>query len=131
MDRERIYNLLCEVIKEAELGKKECVRDDFEEWRLCNHAWENIENLIEEIRETITAEHRASIEHSRIQAFSKEIYLKNRSVKDFTECNMSSGKAVYVMLISLLRTGPVLASFDSWIAISPQSRALIRCLKRL
>ena len=106
MDRERIYNLLCEVIKEAELGKKECVRDDFEEWRLCNHAWENIENLIEEIRETITAEHRASIEHSRIQAFSKEIYLKNRSVKDFTECNDVIGESSICDVDLPLEDGP-------------------------
>lgn len=65
MDKQKIYNLLCKVIKEAELGKKECLRDDFEMWRLCDHAWENIENLVEEIGKTITAEHRAIIDDCR------------------------------------------------------------------
>ena len=34
MDRRKIYDLLCEVIKEAELGKKECIKEDFKESRL-------------------------------------------------------------------------------------------------
>ena len=59
MDRRKIYDLLCEVIKEAELGKKECIKEDFKESRLCDHAWENLENLVAEIGKVITAEDRA------------------------------------------------------------------------
>ncbi len=87
MDRKKIYNLLCEVIKEAELGKKECIREDFEEWRLCDHAWENIENLIEEIRKTITAENRAMMELSRTSSLAEMVDSKNGSIKDFPECD--------------------------------------------
>lgn len=68
MDKRKIYNLLCKVIEEAELGKKECIRDDFEMWRLCDHAWENLENLVEEISKTITAENRAIIDSRRADA---------------------------------------------------------------
>ena len=65
MNRREIYELLCEVIKEAELGKKECIRDDFEEWRLCDHAWENLQGLIDKIGKAITAKDRAMVEIGR------------------------------------------------------------------
>ncbi|MDE6267013.1 MAG: hypothetical protein K2M07_06680 [Muribaculaceae bacterium] len=87
MDRRKIYELLCEVIKEAELGKKECLRDDFEEWRLCNHAWENIESLVDKISETITREHRTMVELRRVKSLSKIINSKDSSVKNLSESN--------------------------------------------
>ena len=51
MDRRKIYDLLCEVIKEAELGKKECIKEDFKESSLCDHAWENLERSEEHTSE--------------------------------------------------------------------------------
>ena len=68
MDRKKIYDLLCKVIQEAELGKRECIRDDFEEWRLCDHAWENLEDLVTEIGKCITAENRAIVQSRRADA---------------------------------------------------------------
>ncbi len=87
MNRRRIYDLLCEVIKEAEIGKKECVRDDFAEHRLCTHAWENIENLVAEIGETITAEDRALVERGRIETFAENVYPAHRPFNDFSKSN--------------------------------------------
>lgn len=85
MDRKRIYNLLCEIIKEAELGKAECIRDDFAECRLCDHAWENIGNLVAEIGETITAEDRAIVERGRIETIAENINPADRPFNDFSK----------------------------------------------
>lgn len=87
IDRRKIYDLLCEVIKEAELGKKECIRDDFESWRLCDHAWENIETLVDKIAKTLTAKYRSTIELRRADTFSKVIDSKNSSINNLSEGN--------------------------------------------
>lgn len=87
MNRRRIYELLCQIIKEAEIGKKECIREDFAEHRLCTHAWENIENLVAEIREAITAEDRAFVERGRIKAITEDIYPTHRPFNDFPKSN--------------------------------------------
>ena len=77
MDRRKIYDLLCEVIKEAELGKKECIKEDFKESSLCDHAWENLENLIAEISKVITAEDRAMIESRRVETLTVNVDTAN------------------------------------------------------
>lgn len=73
MDRRKIYDLLCDVIKEAELGKKECIKEDFKESSLCDHAWENLENLVAEIGKVITAEDRAVVESRRVEALTVNV----------------------------------------------------------
>ena len=85
MHREKIHDLLCRIIEEAELGKKECVRDDFAEHRLCTHAWENIEDLVAEIGKTITAEDRAHVERRRIESLAENIYPADRPFNDFSK----------------------------------------------
>lgn len=87
MDKRKIYDLLCEIIKEAELGKHECIRDDFDEIRLCDHAWENIDNLVEEIRKAITAEDRAAVERRRRELLAENIYPAYHPFNDFPESN--------------------------------------------
>lgn len=77
MDRRKIYDLLCEVIKEAELGKKECIKEDFKESSLCDHAWEYLENLIAEISKVITAEDRAMIESRRVETLPVNVDTAN------------------------------------------------------
>ena len=83
MDRRVIYDLLCRVISEAELGKKECIRDDFEEWRLCDHAWENLQELVEKIGEVITAEDRTLVNARCIKALSENIDPMYRAFDNF------------------------------------------------
>lgn len=87
MNRREIYELLCEVIKEAELGKKECLRDDFEEWCLCDHAWENLQGLIDKIGKALTAEDRAMVEGGRIESLSKYIDLADGSFDHLPQSN--------------------------------------------
>lgn len=87
MNRREIYELLCEVIKEAELGKKECIRDDFEEWRLCDHTWENLQGLIDKIGKAITAKDRAMVEGSRIEPLPVDIDLAHGSFDHLPQSN--------------------------------------------
>ncbi len=93
MDRKKIYELLCELIKEAELGKKECLREDFEEWRLCDHALENTGSLVDKIGDEIMREHRTMIKLRRVELLSEIIDSENSSIKNFTECNDVTGKS--------------------------------------
>lgn len=92
MDRRKIYDLLCEVINEAELGKTECVKENFEVSRLCDHAWENLENLVSEIGKVITAEDRALVERRVIDFTSEDIDFTDRALHNLPESDDVRGE---------------------------------------
>lgn len=85
MDRRKIYELLCEVIKESELGKRECLKEDFNERQLCDHAWENLENLVDEISKVITAENRAMVKRRAAYLAAVQIYPVDCTFDNFPE----------------------------------------------
>lgn len=78
MDYRKIYNLLGRVIDEARLGQRECVKDIPTEHRICDHAWENLETLIEEIREVITAEDGAVVKSCSVNTLSEYVNATHR-----------------------------------------------------
>lgn len=71
----------------------ECIRDDFEEWRLCEHAWENIQTLIDKIGKVLTAEDRATIERRRIEILSEDIDFAYGSFNHFPQSDNVRGES--------------------------------------
>ena len=51
--RFEIYSLLDRVIENAQIAKRECLRDDPAMQIICNHAWENLERIVEKLGEAI------------------------------------------------------------------------------
>lgn len=84
MDYRKIYELLGRVIDEARLGQQECVKDTPAEHKLCNHAWENLGDLVEEIREVITAEDRAMVKRRIVEALPEYVNATHGSFNHFS-----------------------------------------------